>query len=128
MEKLELKKGDKVYLKTVNRWNRDEVHYRLDEVVRTTRTQAILSSGIRLINKATIDWSKELSFSEHGERYTKWKILTDDVLEDSKKQKERQFLNNWFSKRKFTDEEIKIIYQRFKELNLLDVQSSSNEG
>ena len=33
---------------------------------------------------------------------------------------ERQHINNWFSSKKFTDEEKRIVYMKFKELNILD--------
>lgn len=111
MEKL--KTGDKVYIAESSKWSR-RVNYILDEVVRVTKTQAVLSKGRKIINKPTIDWDKKYCFAEYGERYNKWYLQTDEILVTVKAERERQTIEQWFDTKKFTDEEKRIIYMQLK--------------
>jgi hypothetical protein len=118
MEKLKV--GDKIYIAETSRWSK-RINYVLDEVVRLTKKQAVLSKGRKIINEPTTEWNnKETCFSEYGDRYRKWFLQTEEVLIKVKAEKERQFIEQWFSNKKFTDEEQKLVYVKFKELNLLD--------
>ena len=106
-----LEKGDKVYFANRYRLSED-IKYIFEEVERLTPTQAILTNGARLKNKITKDWNGNLCFIEHGDR-EKWYIVTDKVLEDAKKEAQRQKTNSWFSKQQFTDEQKQQIYNLF---------------
>ena len=118
MEKLKV--GDKIYIAETSRWSK-RINYVLDEVVRLTKTQAVLSEGRKIINEPTTEWNnKETCFCEYGDRYRKWFLQTEEVLIKVKAERERQFIEQWFSAKKFTDEEQRLIYLKFKELNLLD--------
>jgi hypothetical protein len=117
MEKLKV--GDKVYNVSKHRWS-DNIRYNLSEVVRLTKTQAVLENGTKLINEVTTDWNRDDCFAEYGDKYNKWYFQTPEILEKAKKEKEKQIIRNWFGKRNFTDEEKRIIYLKFKELNILD--------
>jgi hypothetical protein len=116
MEKLKV--GDKVYNISKNRWS-DITYYNLSEVVRLTKTQAVLENGTKLINELVTDYNREKCFSEYGDRYNKWYIQTPEILEKAKAEKEKQIVRNWFENRKFTDEEKKKIYLQFKKENIL---------
>ncbi len=117
MEKLKI--GDKIYIAETSRWSK-RINYVLDEVVRLTKTQAVLSKGRKIINEPTTERNnKETYFSEYGDRYRKWFLQTEEVLIKVKAERERQFVEQWFSNKKFTDEEQRLIYVKFKELNLL---------
>lgn len=118
MEKLKV--GDKIYVAEKSKWTK-RINYVLDEVVRLTKTQAVLSKGRKLINEPTTEWyGKETCFCEYGDRYRKWFLQTEEVLIKIKAERERQFIEQWFSTKKFTDEEQRLVYFKFKELNLLD--------
>jgi len=104
-----LKVGDKVCNISKDRWG-DRTYYNFGEVVRLTKTQAVLDNGTKLINDVVRDWHRKSCFSEYGERYNKWYIQTNEILEKAKKEKERQFINNWFSNKNFTEEEKRLIY------------------
>jgi len=112
MEKLKI--GDKVYIAETSRWS-SRVNYILDEVVRLTKTQAVLSKGRKIINEPTTDWYKKDCFLEYGERYNKWYLQTDEILVTVKAERERQAIEQWFVSKKFTDEEKKIIYLKLKQ-------------
>ncbi len=113
MEKLKI--GDKLYIVQTKRWS-SEVDYILDEVVRLTKTQAVLKCGRKLINEPAKDWHKEDCFLEYGDRYKKWYLQTEEILEIVKAEKERRTINQWFDSKKFTDEEKRIIYLQFKQI------------
>lgn len=106
-----LKIGDKVC--NISHQNcGDDVYYRFDEVERLTKTQVILKSGVKLINEPTKSWiEKEYSFMTYGDRHTRWNIVTPEIIEQAKKEKERQSINSWFRDRKFTQEERVQVYK-----------------
>jgi hypothetical protein len=120
MEKLKV--GDKVYNVSINRFS-SFINYNLDEVVRLTKTQAVLKSGTKLINEIFTDWNREKCFCEYGDRYNKWYFQNEEILLKARKENERKFIYNWFNNRKFTEDEKRIIYLKFKELNILDNDS-----
>lgn len=119
MEKLKV--GDKVCLVQNQRFG-SGTNYYFAEVERLTKTMAVLSNGKKLINEPKIRAYNGgiVEFSEYGDSWTCWQITTNEILEAGKKERERIKISNWFSNRKFTDEEKTIIYNKFKELNLLE--------
>ena len=55
----------------------------------------------------------------------KWHIQTPEILEEAKLEKERQTIVRWFDNRKFSEEDKRIVYTKFKELDLLEVVGSA---
>lgn len=111
-----LKIGDKLYYKEHSRWT-DNVLYKFATVDRLTKTQAILSNGTKLINEPIKDhYDKAVGYPIYGDRWNKWYFETEEILQEAKKEREKQIINSWFEKRKFTNEEKRIIYLKFKEL------------
>ena len=118
-----LKVGDKVYSKEHSRW-RNDVRYRLEVVERINKTQAILSNGIRLINTPQVDYySNKVCYPAYGDTWNKWSIQTPEILEEAKAEKERQSIISWFNDRKFSEEEKRIIYTTFKDMNILEAKN-----
>jgi hypothetical protein len=118
MEKLKV--GDKIYIAEMLVWS-NRINYVFDEVVRLTKTQAVLSKGRKIINEPTTEWNgKETCFLEYGHRHRKWFLINEEVLEKVKEERERQFIEKWFSSKKFTDKEKRLVYFTFKELNFSD--------
>ena len=113
-----LKVGDRLYNEKTSRWNND-VYYSFATVERLTQKQAILSNGVRLVNEPRTDWHGEIGYSTYGDHWNKWYIETPDTLLKAKKEKERQKVSKWFSEKKFTDEEKIIVYNTFRELNMI---------
>lgn len=115
-----LKIGDKVYNANHSSFSRN-VNYKFATVERLTKTQAILSNGTKLINEPIKGYyERDYGFCVYGDKYTKWYLATDEILLKAEKEKERQLIKSWFNNKikTFTDEEKKIIYLHFKELNL----------
>lgn len=115
-----LKIGDKVYNKKHQRWG-DNFYYQFSTVERLTKTQAALSCGTKLVNKPELDYhSKTMGYPTYGDSWTKWHIQTPEILEEAKLEKKRQTIVRWFDNRKFSEEDKRIVYTKFKELNILD--------
>lgn len=108
-----LKVGDKIYNERNNRWT-GETEFLIGEVVRITKTQAVLSNGIKLINEVVKGWNKENCFAEYGNRWNKWFIQTNDFLERYNEWRVKRIIEKWFDAQKFTFEEKKIIYKTLK--------------
>ena len=119
MEKLKV--GDKLFYKNSGRWY-NSITYSFADVVRLTKTLAVLSNGIKLIIEPTKDTysNNDICYIQYGDRYKKWFITTEEVLNLAKKEREKTYINNWFLTRGFSDEEKRIVYLKFKELNLLN--------
>lgn len=113
--------GDKVCNIRNQRWS-DGVVYSFATVIRLTATQAVLSDGTKLINEPTkISYTNgKYGFSVYGDRWTKWQLVTGEILVEASIEKERQFINKWFDAQKFTNEQKKSIY------NLLNPKTENN--
>lgn len=122
MENNKLQIGDELVLVSYQRWGNNKF-YKASKVVKLTKTQAILEDGTRLINDLVrmsyYSDEKEKGFEEYGNRSDRWQILTDKIKSEWQEEKQRQKINNWFSNKKFTEEEKKIIFDKFTELNLI---------
>lgn len=114
-----LKVGDKVYNKTHERWG-NNVYYNFSTVERLTKTQAVLSDGTKLVNNPVLCYHNNIvGYRTYGDTWNEWHIQTPDIIAEAKLEKERQSIVNWFSRREFSEEEIRIIYLKFQELNIL---------
>jgi len=118
MEKLKV--GDKVCLVKTPRFG-SGTNYYFSEVERLTKTMAVLANGKKLINEPIRHCNDNIpEFPEYGDSWTHWRITTPEILGAAKAEHQRAKIANWFYDRKFTDEEKAIIYNKFKELNILD--------
>ena len=78
MEKLKV--GDVVSLEIYQGWG-NSGFYKIDIVERLTKTQAVLSSGTRLINKPKpFMGGKKLLYAEYGNNLTKYIIENPEIL------------------------------------------------
>jgi hypothetical protein len=121
----QLKVGDKVCLVQNQRFGTG-INFYFSEVERLTKTMAVLTNGKKLINEPkTRHYNKNIyDFYEYGDKWICWQRTTPEILEAYKKEQQRVKISNWLHNRKFTDEEKAIIYNTFKELNILyDTQS-----
>jgi len=116
-----LKVGDKVYNKEYSRWS-SFISYEFATVDRLTSKRAVLSNGKVLLNEPRESgWGgkKEIGYKVHGESYAYYHIETPEIIEEAKKEKLRVTIHDWFSQKKFTEAEKTIIYNHFKELDIL---------
>jgi hypothetical protein len=117
-----LKVGDKVYQKDYPRYPNqnmvDWYNYKSATVQRLTKTQAILSNGVKLINEPEngIGWKEQgylAAYPIYGDRWNKYFIETPESLADGMIQKKRAKVQNWFVAQKFTEEQKIAIYNLF---------------
>lgn len=122
MKKLEV--GDKMYFRSQSRFGRD-IYFRFETVERVTKTQAVLSNGIKLINHPFKNhFDNHYGFCQLGQRFDKWYIQTDEIVAEAQKENKRQSINRWFDNQKFTDEQKLQVHDLF---NPIDSESSINE-
>lgn len=117
-EKRKLQVGDKLYKRGDNRWGRESIP-QFASVVRLSATQALLSNGVRLKNEIRF-WSEKLCFSEVGKNFEFWYFETPEIVEEAKRLKEESRIRRWFELKKWDIEEMKLVYETFKEKNLLN--------
>jgi len=109
MEKLKI--GNKLYIKNSSRYS-DFTDYKFADVVRLTKTQAVLSNGTKLINEPTTNWndSNKIHFSEYGDRFNKWTFQTPEIIQEALKERKRINIYNWFKNKVFTESEKEQVY------------------
>lgn len=100
-ERRPLQVGDAVYLREMDSWNRDIHRYRFATVERLTKTRAVLSNKVVLINepKFYTNWDKKESvtqFYEYGNTRIRYEFTTPKVIEEAKKAKEIENSINFF--------------------------------
>ncbi len=110
MEKLKV--GDAVYRESQERWGKN-MFYDFATVFRLTNTRAVLSNGVVLVNEPKKWYDEAISFCEYKDRYSRWSLTTNEIIEKAKKEKRRQSINKWFDNKKFTEEEKVSVYSLF---------------
>ncbi|WP_191088989.1 pyruvate kinase [Arenibacter lacus] len=118
-----LKVGDKLYNVSQNGFT-DFMRYTFSEVVRLTKTLAILENGERLRNvETTSALNDEICYAQANNRWVYWYEVTDEVLRLAQEEEERIAANDWFNKRDFSLEEKRMIYKFFQEKGQLQPES-----
>jgi hypothetical protein len=118
MEAQKLKVGDKVYSIEHEQWG-NNIYYIFATVERITKTQAILSNGVRLINEPKNNYHNNIGYQTFGDSWKWYHIQTVEAIEESKKENKRQDIVRWFKNKKFTEEEQFLIYDTFKNIDKL---------
>lgn len=115
-EKRILKIGDRLCQKVYRRFGSGIDGYNFGEVVRVTKTQAILDSGIKLLRVPNFNgFLKKYEYETYGDRYKTWELETRELVEEAKEFKRIREINSWFNSKKFTQEEIIIIHNTLKD-------------
>lgn len=110
-EKRILKIGDKLCQKVYRRFVGGIAYYNFSEVVRVTKTQAVLDSGIKLLREPRFDgFVKKYVYETYGDSYRTWELETRELVEEAEEFKRISEINSWFNCKKFTQEEIIIIH------------------
>jgi|TARA_R110000782_G_scaffold15773_1_gene45826 hypothetical protein len=115
----DLKVGDKLYNVSQNGFG-DFYRYSFSEVVRLTKTLAILDNGVRLRNKPVKSLiNDEIGYSLATNRWVYWHIVSDEILRRAEKENEVIAIHDWFRDRSFNFLEKTMIYNLFKEKGIL---------
>lgn len=115
----DLKVGDKLYNVGQNGFG-DFYRYSFSEVVRLTKTLAVLENGVRLRNKPVRSLiNDEIGYALAKNRWVYWHIVSDEILRKAKKENEMIAIHDWFRDRSFNFLEKTMIYNIFKEKGIL---------
>ena len=112
----QLKVGDEVC--HIKYYRNQAKGFKFRKVERITKTLAILNDGTKLVNDSFFDFSKEVAWRGYGSG-EEWHIVTENIKSDYAAELERSKIESWFSSKEFTNEEKKIIWTKFNELNIL---------
>jgi hypothetical protein len=115
----DLKVGDRLYNVGQNGFG-DFFRYSFSEVVRLTKTLAVLESGVRLRNKPVRSLiNDEIGYALATNRWVYWHIVSDDILDKAEKENEKIAIHDWFRERSFNLQEKTLIYNLFKVKEIL---------
>ncbi|EAR02006.1 hypothetical protein [Maribacter sp. HTCC2170] len=126
MELLEV--GDKMY--TVKRDGfEDFARYTFSEVVRLTKTLAILKNGVRLVNKPKESFIMEdVGYSVARDYANHWHKVSLKAIRTAQIENQKIKVHDWFEQREFNLEEKQLIYKQFEKLNRLYIVSNKNKA
>lgn len=114
MKKLEV--GDKVYNTKQNGFD-DFVRYSFSEVVRLTKTLAVLKNGVRLINQPKASYiTEDVGYSVSRQKGVHWHIVSLDAIRRAQIENQKIAAHDWFENKEFTIEEKVKIYRFFKSM------------
>lgn len=115
----DLKIGDQLYNLSQNGFG-DFFRYSFSEVVRLTKTLAVLDNGVRLRNRPIRSLiNNEIGYSLATNRWVYWHKVTEEIKQKSAEENKKILVDDWFRQRSFNLEEKKIIYHLFKEKGML---------
>jgi len=116
----DLKVGDKLYNVSQNGFG-DFFRYSFSEVIRLTKTLAVLENGIRLRNKPIRSLiNGEIGYGLATNRWVYWHIVSDQIIQKAEKEKEKIAIHDWFKERLFNLQEKTMIYNLLKEKGILE--------
>ncbi|QCW99683.1 pyruvate kinase [Aggregatimonas sangjinii] len=116
MRKLEI--GDKLYNVKQNGFA-DFARYSFSEVVRLTKTLAVLKNGIRLFNQPKVSYIMEdIGYAVSRQKGVHWHLVSLAAIRNAQIENEKIAAHDWFEIKVFTLQEKQLLYQKFKELNL----------
>ncbi|MET6990991.1 pyruvate kinase [Sediminicola arcticus] len=122
----QLEVGDKVYNIHRDGFN-DFQRYTFSEVVRLTKTLAILENGVRLTNLAKTSWiSEDICYSVYRDYWTYWHLTSEKAMQNAAAENEKIAVYDWFEGKVFSLKEKQSIYKMFQD-NGKVVQSDGNQ-
>ena len=115
----DLKVGDKLYNVSQNGFG-DFFRYSFSEVVRLTKTLAVLDNGERLRNKPVKSLiNGDIGFALASNRWVYWHIVSGEIQQLAQEESEKIAIADWFKDRIFSMAEKRMIYNLFKEKGIL---------
>ena len=116
MKQLEI--GDKVYNIHRDGFN-DFQRYTFSEVVRLTKTLAVLENGVRLTNQPKTSWiSEDICYSVFRDYWTYWHLTSEKAIQNATAENEKIAANDWFESKEFSLKEKQFIYRKFQEMEM----------
>ncbi len=122
MEKLKV--GDKVYNVRQDGFS-DFARYSFSEVVKLTKTLAILKNGVRLVNQPKISYIvADIGYSVSRNKGTHWHIVSLNAIRKAQLENEKIAAHEWFENKTFTLPEKQEIYKAFLKMEAADMAAS----
>ncbi|MEZ4970207.1 MAG: pyruvate kinase [Flavobacteriaceae bacterium] len=116
----DLKVGDQLYNVGQNGFG-DFYRYSFSEVVRLTKTLAILENGVRLRNRPVRSLiNDEMGYALATNRWVYWHKVSNEILHRAGEENEKIAIHDWFEERSFNLREKRMIYNLFKEKGILE--------
>ncbi|SHI91307.1 pyruvate kinase [Pseudozobellia thermophila] len=110
----ELKVGDKLYNAKQDGFD-DFVRYSFSEVVRLTKTLAVLKNGVRLINRPRRSYiTEDIGYSVNRQKGVHWHLVSIEAIRKAQIENEKIAAYEWFENKEFTLEEKQWIYKQFQ--------------
>ena len=111
----QLEVGDKVYNIHRDGFN-DFQRYTFSEVVRLTKTLAVLENGVRLTNQAKTSWiSEDICYSVYRDYWTYWHLTSEKAIQNASAENEKIAAYDWFEGKVFSLKEKQAIYKMFQD-------------
>lgn len=120
----ELEVGDKVYNVKQDGFG-DFARYTFSEVVKLTKTLAILKNGIRLYNQPRPSYIiEDVGYCVSRQKGVHWHLVSLKAIRKAQIEREKIAAYEWFESKDFTLKEKMYIYEQFKKLSELEVKSA----
>ena len=111
-----LEVGDKVYNVKQDGFG-DFARYSFSEVVKLTKTLAILKNGVRLYNQPRPSYIiEDVGYCVSRQKGVHWHLLSLKAIRKAQEENEKIEAYEWFADKVFTLTEKMFIYRQFKEL------------
>ncbi len=111
MEKLKV--GDKLYNVHQDGFA-DFARYSFSEVVKLTKTLAILKNGVRLFNQPKISYiMSDIGYSVSRDKGKHWHLVSLRAIRDAQVENQKIAAHDWFENKEFSIEEKQLIYKLF---------------
>jgi len=109
----ELEIGDKLYNVSRDGFE-DFPRYTFSEVVRLTKTLAVLKNGTRLYNRPLRSYIMEdVGYNVSRKKGVHWHLVSLQAIRKAQIENERIAAHDWFENKEFTIEEKQLIYRSF---------------
>lgn len=110
----QLEVGDKVYNVRQNGFG-DFARYSFSEVVRLTKTLAILKNGVRLYNQPRPSYLiEDVGYCVSRKKGVHWHLVSLQAIRKAQIENEKIKAHDWFETKEFTLQEKQRIYKAFQ--------------
>jgi hypothetical protein len=111
-----LKVGDKLYNVKQDGFG-DFARYSFSEVVKLTKTLAILKNGVRLFNQPRPSYIiEDIGYCVSRSKGVHWHLVSLDAIRNAQIENEKIAAYDWFETKEFSLKEKQFIYRQFKEI------------
>lgn len=112
----QLEVGDKLYNVRQDGFG-DFARYSFSEVVKLTKTLAILKNGVRLYNQPRPSYIiEDIGYCISRKKGIHWHLVSLKAIRNAQVENQKIAVHEWFEKKEFSLKEKELIYQEFRRL------------